>query len=199
MAPVATAVASARVVAPQQNRRTRELDHAKYPQFGATQVRKARPEDIGPLLRLAEALMESELAKEETVLRVVDWRPDSLWTFSRENRVVGGIAMLMLNSEGLNTLLAGTMDMHDPEVRFLANCFETPAGIYLWGLAHLSASDAVLKMLVRLRSPPYASINLYAVPFTLSGLRFQQRWGFQPIPGHPRHLSQYVRLANRPH
>jgi len=107
--------------------------------------------------------------------------------------------MLMLNRQGHDALLAGQMDTREPPLEFLACSEETPAGIYLWALAHLSASDGVLKMLVRLQSPPYERANLYAVPYTVSGARFQQRWGFQPLPCHPRKLSQYVRLANRPH
>jgi hypothetical protein len=107
--------------------------------------------------------------------------------------------MLMLNSRGLDALLAATLDTRDPPLELLAGPAETPTAIYVWGTAHLSATDGMLKMLVRLQSPPYDRANFYAVPYTLSGLRFHQRWGFHPVPGHPRHLSEYIRLSNRLH
>ena len=197
MAPVATSVAGEGACAPQQSRPPRELDLAVAPGFGATIVRMVRSEDIGPLLGLAEALIGG-LASEHVVRRVVARRPDSLWTFLHDGRMVGGLAMLMLNPQGRDALLAGHVDSRNPPEEFLAGPAESPAAIYLWALAHLSASDGVLKMLVRLQSPPYERANLYAVPHTVSGARFQQRWGFRPVPGHPRQLSQYIRLANRP-
>jgi hypothetical protein len=199
MAPVAAAVANARICATQQNRISRELDRAVAPAFGTSLVRKARPADIGPLVDLAKSLIGGELAGEAVVRRVVAWRADSVWAFLRDGQVVGGFAMLMLNPRGLGTLLAATMDTRNPPRELLAESDETPAAIYLWGTAHVSATDAMLKMLVRLQSPPYQMANLYAVPHTLSGSRFQQRWGFEPIPGHPRKLSRYIRLANRLH
>jgi hypothetical protein len=199
MAPLAAAVANARICAPQQNGALRELDRAVVPAFGTAVVRKAQPEDVGLLIDLAESLIGGELASEAVVRRVVAWRADSLWAFLRNGRVVGGFAMLMLNPMGLNALLAATMDTRNPPTELLAESSETPAAIYLWGTAHVSATDAMLKMLVRLQSPPYQMANLYAVPHTLSGSRFQQRWGFHPIPGHPRQLSEYIRLCNRLH
>jgi len=199
MAPDAAIVANARYCAPQQKRAPRELDRAAEPEFGATTVREVLPEEIAPLLALAETLIGGELASEGVIRRVVAWRPDSLWTFLRDGRVVGGLAMLMLNAQGRNALLAARMDTRDPPMELVARAEENPAAIYLWALAHLSASDGVLKMLVRLQSPPYNRANLYAVPYTMSGSRFQQRWGFRPVPGHPRQLAQYIRLANRPH
>jgi hypothetical protein len=199
MAPVAASVAGDWICAPQQRRPTRELDCAVVPAFGATLVRVARPEDVGPALQLAQALIGGTQASEEVVRRVIAWRADSLWTFLLGGRVVGGFAMLMLNQAGLDALIAASIDTRDPPIELLAGPAELPIAIYLWGSAHLGATDGMLKMLVRLQSPPYEKANLYAVPYTLAGLRFHQRWGFHPVPGHPRHLSEYVRLANRLH
>jgi hypothetical protein len=198
MAPVAAAVANAGICAPQQNRPARELDRAVPPTFGATVVRMARSEDVRFVLGIAEALIGPGLTSEGVLQRIVAWRRDSLWTFVRHGRVVGGLAMLMLNSMGLDALLAGGMDTREPKTEFLAASPEIPAAIYLWGGAHSFASDGMVRMLVRLQSAPYESADIYAAPVTLSGLRFLQRWGFQLLPGHPRNLHQYVRLTNRP-
>ena len=197
MVPVAAAVADEWICAPQQGRPARELDRAVAPESGA--IRTAQPSDIGAILEVAESLIGGDLANENIVRRVLAWQPDSLWAFVRNGKVVGGFSMLMLNSRGLDALLAATMDTRDPPLEFLTGAGETPKAIYVWGTAHISATDAMLKMLVRLQSPPYERANIYAVPHTMSGLRFHQRWGFHPIPGHPRHLSEYIRLCNRLH
>jgi hypothetical protein len=199
MAPVAASVAGEWICAPQQRRRVRELDRATAPRFGATVVRKALPRDVAPVLEVAEALIGGTQATRDIIRRVLARRPDSLWTFLRNERVVGGFAMLMLNPVGLEALLAATMDTRDPPMELLAGPAELPAAIYLWGTAHLGATDGMVQMAVRLQSPPYEKANLYAVPYTLAGLRSHQRWGFRPVSGHPRHLSEYVRLANRLH
>jgi hypothetical protein len=159
----------------------------------------AVPSDVPVLLELGRALIGDGLAPDAVVRRVLAWRPDSFWAFLRDGQVVGGFSMLMLNRAGLDALLADTLNTRDPPRRSLAGSIEDPTAIYLWGSGHISATDAMLKMLVRLHSPPYDMANLYAVPHTLSGLRFHQRWGFHPVAGHPRHLSEYVRLTNRSH
>ena len=196
MAPVAAAVAGEWICAPQQNRQPRELDRATA-EAGATLIRMARPSDVRPILDIAEALIGSGLATEDILQRLLAWRPDSLWAFVRHGKVVGGFSMLLLNSEGVDALLAATLNTREPPYEFLTRRTEAPSAIYISGSAHLSATDAMLKMLVRLQSTPYERANIYAVPHTVSGLRFHQRWGFHPVPGHPRHLSEYIRICNR--
>ncbi len=199
MAPVATFVANALDCAPQQIRPPRELDLVAVPACAATKVRRESPQDVRPLLELAQALIGGQLAAEDVVRTVAARHPDTLWTFVRDSRVVGGLAMLILNAAGLRALLTGTIDTHDPEEDFLATPAETPAAIYLWGFGQASGSEGILNVFARLQSAPYASANLYAVPVTANGLRFLKSWGFRSIAGHPRDLHEYVRLTNRLH
>jgi hypothetical protein len=199
MAPVAAAVANAGICAPQHKRPARELDRAGVPQFGTTVVRSANSQDLRSLLELAQTLIGQEMASEDVVRRITVQRPDSLWAFLRDGQLVGGLAMLMLNARGLEALLAGCIDAQDPPMGLISKPAEVPAAIYLWGGAHSSASDGMLRMWVRLQSAPYESADIFAVPVTMSGLRFVQRWGFQPIPHHPRNLFRYIRITNRRH
>jgi hypothetical protein len=199
MAPVAAIVANARNCALQQTRLPRELDLATGPACLATEVRRARPEEVRQLMQLAQVLIGGQLAAEYVVRRVVARHPDSLWTFVRDHRLIGGLAMLILNASGLEALLTGAFDAFDPDVEFLATPVEAPAAIYLWGFAQLSGSEGVLSVFSRLQSAPYGSANIYAVPVTANGLRFLTSWGFRSIPGHRRELHEYVRLTNRLH
>jgi hypothetical protein len=135
------------------------------------------------------------------VTRVVAQHPDSAWTFVRNGRVVGCLAMLMLNGTGLEALLADSgIDFRDPAPRFLAHPSDSPVAIYIWGLlAPALAIDGVGEVMLRLRSPKYDSADIYAFQTTVQGARFQGRLGFEPVPGHRRNLYRYVRLGNRVH
>jgi hypothetical protein len=199
MAPVAAFVANERICAPQQDRRSRELDWAVAPPLAATLVRRARSKDLRPLLELAQTLIGGEHATEDAVRRVAIHRPDSIWAFVHGTRMVGVFAMLLLNTLGLESLLARGMNTRDPSVGLLATPAEAPAGIYLWAVAHSSASDGILQMFERLQISRYCSADIFAVPATDSGLRFLRGWGFQSLAGHPRNLHHYVRLTNRRH
>ena len=199
MAPVAAAVANARICAPQHERLPRELDQAVAPQSGPTTVRRAQPEHVARLLELAEGLIGCRLASEDAVKKVVLHHPDSVWAFQHKWTVVGVFSMLVLNSRGLESVLTGSMDARNPSTKLLATPDEVPAAIYLWAIAHTSASDGILKMFARLRSAPYERADIYGGCVTASGIHFLRSWGFNLIPGHPRDLYRYIRLANRPH
>jgi hypothetical protein len=104
----------------------------------------------------------------------------------------------MLNRVGLEALLSDGIDFCDPAPSLLAPPHEAPAAIYIWGvMAPALAIEGVAEVMLRLRSPQYNSANIYAFQTTAQGARFQERLGFQPVPGHPRNLFQYIRLANR--
>jgi hypothetical protein len=138
------------------------------------------------------------MASEEVVRRIAAQHPDALWTFSRRDRVVGYLAMLMLNRLGLEALFSDRIDFRDPAPIFLANPCDAPAAIYIWGvLAPALAVDGVGEVMLRLKSAQYDSANIYAYQTTEHGARFQRRLGFEPVPGHPRNLYRYIRLANR--
>ena len=198
MAPVAANVAGERICALQQDRPSREPDRAVAPHLSAILVRRARTQDLRPLLELAQTLIGGEHATEGVVRGVAIHRPDSIWAFVHGTRIVGVFAMLLLNAAGLKSLLAQKINTKDPSMEFLATPDEVPAGIYLWAVAHSSASDGISQMFGLLQSAPYCSANIFAAPATARGLRFLRGWGFQPVIGDTRNLQQYVRLANRP-
>ena len=162
-------------------------------------VRHAESEDLGRLLELARVRIGGGLATEATVRRVMARRSDSLWSFSDAGRIVGGLAMLLLNRAGAKALLAGSINPSDPADTLLAGPTEAPAAIYVWAVAQAVPSGGVEQVFARLQSSPYRTANVYAVPSTLAGRLWMQGWGFKPIPGHPRNLHRYVRWANRHH
>jgi hypothetical protein len=162
-------------------------------------VRRAQPEHIAPLLELAEHLIGHRLASEKVVEKVLSHHPDSVWVFRQEGVNVGVFSMLVLNPKGLKSVVAGNFDARDPPINLLATPDEVPAAIYLWAIAHSSASDGILKMFVRLQSSPYELANIYGGCVTTSGIRFLRSWGFHNLTEHSPHLFRYVRLGNRSH
>jgi len=146
---------------------------------GRTVARRTTVDEIRPLLVAARTAIGADIASEAVVTRVVTQHPDSAWTFVRKGRLVGGLAMLMLNAAGLEALLSdSSIDFRNPAAHLLADRCDSPAAIYIWGVD---------------------SADIYAFRNTVQGARFQERLGFQAVPGHPRNLYRLVRLANRLH
>jgi hypothetical protein len=165
---------------------------------GRTAVRRLRLDEIGPLLEAARTAIGTGMAAEEVVERVALQQPDALWAFTRNHRLVGCLALLMLNAAGVEALLSGGVDFRDPAPSFLAEAFDTPAAIYVWALlAPALAVDGVAEVMLRLRGPRYDSANIYAFQATHEGANLLRRLGFHPVSGCFRGLYQYVRLANR--
>jgi hypothetical protein len=197
MVPGATAVANAGVCALQRSGAPRSIDTLMGPVRAVrTVVERARPDHVHELMALAQRLIGGQLAPEHIIREVARRHPDSVWTFSRRGRVIGGTAILMLNPAGLQALLSATLDTFNPDPGLLSEPGEAPAGIYLWGFGQLSGSDGVLSVFLRFQQAPYRSANVYARPVTEHGLRFLTSLGFQPVPAHPGGLYGYVRPRN---
>ena len=123
--------------------------------------------------------------------------PDSLWVFIRDGKFVGCAAMLMLNRNGLDALIADNIDIRDPDPSLLTAAGAPPAAIYIWALASLRyTADGIAKVIERLQMPPFGHSNIYARPATREGLRFLRALCFEPIAEH-HNLFRYERLANR--
>jgi len=178
--------------------RAKEVDLVTLPSRRRIEVRRGQIQDIPLMLRLGEAALGVSLASEATVARIAAAHPDALWSFWRRSRFVGGTAILMLNAQGLAALLADQIDLSDPPAAFFANPGEPPAAIYIWAmLGGAMASEGIAHVFVRLQRYPYEHSDLYGLPTTADGARFQRSFGMRPVPGHPRSLHRYVRLANR--
>jgi hypothetical protein len=175
-----------------------ELDLATIPASGATIVSRARSQDVHPLVEVAKVLIGGQLAGEEVVRRVWSRQPDSLWAFFRDGQIVGGFAMFMLNAVGVEALLAGKLDASDPRDAYLADSAETPAGIYLWAIAHTGASDGIVKVFAQLQAPRYRSAPIFAAPVTDGGREFLRKWGFASVAAGPPNLFRYIRRVNQP-
>jgi hypothetical protein len=179
-------------------RGVKEIEYVRLPSRPRLDVKRGQIGDIPSMLRLGEAAIGVSLASEEAVARIVGAHPDALWSFWRHDRFVGGTALLMLNAKGLAALLADQIDLGDPPARALAQPGEPPAAIYVWAmLGGAMAAEGIAHVFVRLQHYPYERSDIFGLPTTADGARFQRSFGMRPVPGHPRSLHRYVRLANR--
>jgi hypothetical protein len=194
-------LASRPLCAPQRTPGPRDFDHVLAPRFGRTVARRVRRGEIGPTLATAAAAIDRlRAASRDVVVRVVAHNPDSLWVFTRHGTLVGFMAMMLFNEEGLEALLGDRVDVRDPSTEHLAAAGVPPAAIYFWAMASPAiAADGIAKVIMRLQAPPYGRADLYTYPATADGLRFARAFGFDPIPGHPRNLLRYIRKINREH
>lgn len=154
-------------------------------------------EAITRLLPLAANAI-GQLASRETVERVARRNPDSLWLFSRsgESSPDGFQALLLLNAEGRDRLLSGTLDLLDPADEFLVQQWESPALIYVWA----SYAPGLLVMgletvLNHLNSPKYASVDILARAYTRRGAIAMERFGFVKNPRHAKGLEDFHVMA----
>ena len=91
----------------------------------------------------------------------------------------GFVAMLPLNTLGLQHLALGTFDAGSPDPRLLAKRGERPAGIYLWAVyAPGSLVAGMALFMEKMAEPPFAGVNIYSRPNTDVGIRFNIGMGF---------------------
>jgi hypothetical protein len=174
-----------RRVSPNNGARSKEFDLVTVPPRHRVDARRAQIADIPSLLRYAEAAMGVA-------------HPDSLWCFWRRDRLVGGVALLMLNRSGCAALHDDSIDLGNPPPAIFASAGQRPAAIYVWAILGAAiASEGIAQVIVRLQQPPYEQADIFALPATADGLRFTRGLGFHLVPQHPRALYRYVRLANR--
>ena len=128
------------------------------------------------------------IAAIEDILRVVRYNPICVLALARKSKfnprqpeAEGLIAVLPLNSLGLQILALDNFDATKPDLRLIAKPDERPAGLYMWGVyapGPLAAGMALF--MEKMSSPQYAGINLYSRPNTEAGRRYNEVLGASP-------------------
>jgi len=125
--------------------------------------------------------------------------PESIFAFSRNGSLLGGIAFLYLNCRGHDALLLDTIDLKNPQREFLASPEEEVSAIYVWALAAFGrAVVGIGNVAAYLRRPRFAAANYFAVPSSQAGRDLLIALGFERIPSFQDDLFSYERPWNRP-
>jgi hypothetical protein len=124
--------------------------------------------------------------------------PDTVLAFRRNGQLLGGIAFLFLNDDGLDALMLDEIDLTRPQRYLLAAADEEVAGIYWWALGAKGRGLAGLGQVARLfAQPQYRSVDFYAQPSSADGIRTAVSLGFERVPSWQPDLWTYRRAANR--
>ena len=128
------------------------------------------------------------IAATEDAIRVMRYNPICVLALARKSKfnperpeAEGFVAVLPLNSLGLQILALDSFDATKPDLRLIAKPDERPAGIYMWGVyapGPLAAGMALF--MEKMSSPQYADINLYSRPNTEAGRRYNEVLGARP-------------------
>lgn len=124
--------------------------------------------------------------------------PDTVLAFRRNGQLLGGIAFLFLNHDGVDALMLDEINLKRPQGRFIAGADQEIAGIYWWALGAKGRGLAGLGQVARLLAKPrYRNVDFYAQPSSADGIRTAISLGFERVPSWQPDLWTYRRAANR--
>lgn len=161
-------------------------------------VRCAQSSEIAALAQMAHRLVPGVRIGAEELARYATFDPQSILTFSRRDRLVGGMAFLFLNDRGHDALLLDEICLTAPETRYLASAKEDVAAIYIWAIAATGRGIAGLgKAAAHLRQLRFRGADCYAQPSTEAGRNIMRATGFAPVPSFQPDLWCYERPWHR--
>jgi predicted GNAT family N-acyltransferase len=126
------------------------------------------------------------LAPASEALKVQRHNPNCVMALARKSKfdpaapsAEGFIAMLPLNSLGLELLAHDALEASRPNVKSLASADERPKAIYWWGIyAPGPLAAGIALFMEKLAAEQYAGIPIYARPVTDEGRNFLKVLGF---------------------
>jgi predicted GNAT family N-acyltransferase len=145
------------------------------------------------------------LTTTEIVQRVMTHNPDSFWAIARRDRYKstapagdGFLAFLMLNEAGMKGLVDGTLNTKDPDLKFLAQQNEKPAGIYVWGVhARGYIAGGIALAFEKVWTPQYRDVDLYARAVTTDGHRILEGLGFHRGASYGGVTTSHLHMYSR--
>ncbi|MEA2953495.1 MAG: hypothetical protein QOJ96_3015 [Alphaproteobacteria bacterium] len=163
----------------------------------AVDASPATASELPAMADLARRAVPGLTIADAAVERVFRHDPECIFPFRSAGRILGGIAFLHLNEDGLVRLLLDEISFSDPRVELLARPGERPAAIYVWALAARGrASAGIGNVSVRLRREPYARADYYAQPSSSDGKRLLGRLGFERTASFQPDLWLYRRRVS---
>ena len=158
-------------------RKPRSLD--RLPLTWRYAVRIADDKELPELAALAERHIPGIANMCEPARRVHIHHRGSVLAVVRDKRIVGGAAVLYLNSAGLAQLRSGTFSYGAPKEDVLTLPGEPAAAIYAWALCLPAVTiGAIGNVMHWLQRPLYRQADIFARPGTIGGMRFMRDMGF---------------------
>jgi hypothetical protein len=159
-------------------------------------VRPAKLRELPTLARIARETIPG-ISLSGTQLKAFWGRDrDTVFSFSRGARLIGGVAFLYLNPLGLDALVLDDINLANPELKFLAAPDEQPEAIYLWAISG-AGMKALGHVAPRFAEGRYRTADIYTRPVTRDGELLMTRMGFEPSQSWRAGLWKYERIVNK--
>jgi hypothetical protein len=162
------------------------------------EVRVARHSELSILADMAHRLVPGVRITEPILRKYFTFDPECILTFSRQERLLGGMAFLYLNSRGHDALILDEISLTHPDIGLLAGGNDEVSATYIWAIAATGRGIAGLgKAAAHLRTPRYVGADCFAQPSTAAGRDLLAATGFKQIPSFQPDLWCYKRPWNR--
>ena len=162
------------------------------------EVRLARHSELPILADMAHRLVPGVQVTAPILGRYLAFDPECILTFSRQQRLLGAIALLYFNSRGHDALILDEISLTRPDTRLLAGRDEEVSAVYIWAMATIGRGIAGYgKVAAHLRTPRYINANCFAQPTTKAGRDWLIATCFKQIPSFQPDLWCYERPWNR--
>lgn len=173
-------------------------DFDLLPTSSEIEVRLARHSDLTFLADMAYRLVPGVRITEPILGSYLTFDPECILTFCRQEKVLGAIALLYLNSRGHDALILDEIALTRPDVSLLAGKNDEVSAIYMWAIATTGRGIAGLgNVAAHLRTTRYAGADCYAQPSSSAGRNLLFATGFRQIPSFQPDLWCYERPWNR--
>jgi len=161
-------------------------------------VRPAQHCELPVLADMAHRLVPGIQMPAPILGRYLTFDPECILTFSRQQRLLGAIAFLFLNSRGHDALILDEISLTQPDIALLAGKDDEVSAIYIWAMATVGRGIAGYgKVAAHLRRPRYFNANCFAQPTTKAGRDWLVATCFKQIPSFQPDLWCYERPWNR--
>ncbi|MGY0574318.1 hypothetical protein ACTGJ9_027275 [Bradyrhizobium sp. RDM12] len=162
------------------------------------EVRCAQFGEIAALAEMAHRLVPGVQIGAMELAKYFAFDPQSILTFTRNGKLLGGMAFLFLDDRGHDALLLDDISLTAPETRYLASGNEDVSAIYIWAIAATGRGIAGLdKAAAHLRQIRFRGADCYAQPSTVAGREIMKATGFSPIASFQPDLWCYERPWHR--
>jgi hypothetical protein len=173
-------------------------DFDSLPTGSDVQVQPASRAELSTLAAMAHRLVPGVQITAPILTEYATFDSECIFTFRRQERLLGGIAFLYLNSRGHDALILDEMSLTCPDRDLLARRDEEVSAVYIWALATVGRGIAGYgKVAAHLRKPRYIDADCFAQPSTKAGRDFLIATCFKQIPSFQRDLWIYERPWNR--
>jgi len=162
------------------------------------EVRPARSSEIALMADMATRMVPGVEIGEHALRRHSDFDPECILTFSRQEKLLGGMAFLYLNTRGHDALILGEMLPSSPDFALFARSDEQVSATYIWAIGTSGRGIAGLgKAAAHLRKPRYVNADCFAQPSTAAGRDLLIATGFIQMPSFQPDLWCYQRPWKR--